>query len=194
LFSKRHGFKPTTREIIIRHDAPYELRGVIVSIAYAIGFRPKTLRPVVCAALRKRPDQNNWSEYPNIDEEIHSLIDGCEWYHVYDIIENIYDAAQHDMDFEKAAMFEEEINSYFKTEGIGWQLVDGRVEMRGSEGFEAIVSNAHAAIEKSDLKTAKNEIHEAITDLSRRPDPDVTGAIQHSMAGIRMRRPRSMWG
>jgi hypothetical protein len=182
-FSKRHGFKPSTKEITIRQGAPHELRGVVVSIAYEIGFRPKTLRPAVCAALRKRPDPNNWSEYPNIDEEIHSLIDGCEWYHVYDIIENIYDAAQH-MDAEIAERFEEEINTYFKAEGIGWQLVEGRVEMRGSEGFEADISKAYSVIEKSDLKTAKNEIHEAIGDLSRRPDPDITGAIQHSMAAL----------
>lgn len=32
------------------------------------------------------------------------------------------------------------------------------------------------------MQTAKTEIKEAITDLSRRPNPDITGAIQHSLA------------
>jgi hypothetical protein len=55
-FSKRHGYQPSEKEITVRYDAPYELRGVLIDIAYEIGFRPKTLRPVVCRALRKRPD------------------------------------------------------------------------------------------------------------------------------------------
>jgi len=86
-FSKRHGFHPEEKEITIRHDASYDMRGVIVDIAYGNSFIPKTLRPVVCRALRKRPDLNNWSEYPNIDEEIRNLLDDCEWYKVYDVIE-----------------------------------------------------------------------------------------------------------
>ncbi len=32
------------------------------------------------------------------------------------------------------------------------------------------------------LQTAKSEIEEAIHDLSRRPKPDITGAIQHALA------------
>jgi hypothetical protein len=32
--------------------------------------------------------------------------------------------------------------------------------------------------------TAANEIHEALTDISRRPTADVTGAIQHAMAAL----------
>lgn len=36
----------------------------------------------------------------------------------------------------------------------------------------------------SDAPTAANEIHEALTDISRRPTADVTGAIQHAMAAL----------
>lgn len=32
--------------------------------------------------------------------------------------------------------------------------------------------------------TAANELHEAINDMSRRPQPDPTGAIQHSIASL----------
>ena len=34
------------------------------------------------------------------------------------------------------------------------------------------------------LRTAQQELHEALMDLSRRPDPDISGAIQHSMAAL----------
>lgn len=90
-FSNRHGYnKSTEKEITVRQDAPLELRGALISIAYEAGFRPKPLRTLLCGALRKRPDLDNWSEYPNIDEENRTLIDECEWYKVYDIIEIIY--------------------------------------------------------------------------------------------------------
>lgn len=184
LFSERHGFKPSEKEITVRHDAPYELRGVLVDIAYETGFHPTSLRPVVCRALRKRPDPDNWSEYPNIDNEIHNLIDGCEWYQVYDVIEEIYSDALHNIHRGDAQRFEHEINSYFRAEGIGWQLVSGRVEVRGAEGFEASVHAAFSVVAQSGLQTASNQIHEAISDLSRRPNPDITGAIQHSMAAL----------
>lgn len=177
-FSKRHGFQPIEKKITVRHDAPYELRGAIVDIAYATGFSPRTLRPVVCNTLKKRPNPGNWTEYPNIDNEIHNLIDDCEWYQVYDVIEDVYRAAS------IPEKFEEEINSYFKTEGIGWQLINGKIEVRGEEGFETAIKEASSAIKESDLKTASNEIHEAILDLSRRPDPDITGAVQHAMASL----------
>lgn len=183
-FSRRHGFQLDEKQITVRHDAPYELRGVLIDIAYSVCFRPNTLRPVVCRALRKRPDPNNWSEYPNIDEEIRSLIDDCEWYQVYDVIEEIYHAASQSMSRKESEKFEEEINVYFRTAGVGWQLRSGKVEVRGSEGFEINVHNVSSVIEHCGLKTASNEIHEAITDLSRRPNPDITGAIQYSMAAL----------
>ncbi len=181
-FSKRHGFHPKEKEISIRQDAPYELRGVLVDIAYGADFSPVTLRPIICRVLRKRPDPNNWSEYPNIDEEIRYLLDDCEWYKVYDVIEEIYLSAS--QNYNKAEKFEQEINAYFREEGIGWQLITGRIEMRGEEGFEAGLHKAHQTLEKSGLRTASTEIHEAIFDLSRRPNADITGAIQHSMAAL----------
>lgn len=184
LFSKRHGFQPKDKAITIRQDAPYELRGVVVDIAYGAGFCPKTLRPVVCRALRKRPDPNNWSEYPNIDGEIRALLDDCEWYKVYDVIEEIYRSASGHSYYGQAEKFEQEMNSYFREQGIGWQLVSGRIEVRGEEAFEVVLHQAHDVLQQKGLQTASREIHEAISDLSRRPNPDITGAIQHSMAAL----------
>jgi len=183
-FSERHGFHPSEKPITVRHDAPHELRGVLIDIAYKIGFRPKTLRQIVCRTLRKRPDPNNWSEHPNIDDEIRSLIDNCEWNQVYDVIEEIFHAASQEIPQGQARKFEEEMNSYFRDEGIGWQLVDGKIEVRGEEGFEVTIHQSSLVIKQSGLQTASNEIHEAILDLSRRPNPDITGAIQHSIAAL----------
>jgi len=183
-FSRRHGFHPEDREITIHQDAPYDLRGAIVEIAYGIGFKPKPLRQVVCRALRKRPDPSNWSDYPNIDGEIRNLIDDCEWYKVYDVIEEIYRSIPEGPVQGRAEKFEQEINSYFREEGIGWQLVAGKIEVRGEEGHEIVIQKTHHALRQKGLQTASAEIHEAISDLSRRPSPDITGAIQHAMASL----------
>jgi hypothetical protein len=179
-FSKRHGFKPKEKKIAVRHDAPAGLRYVIADIAYESEsyYGPKLLRNVVCRTLKKRPDPDNWSEFPNIDNEIRELLEDCEWYQVYDVIENIYESLR------KSENFQDAINSYFKSEGIGWQLIDGKIEVRGEEGFEATVKEASSGLKESKLNTASNEIHEAIEDLSRRPDPDITGAVQHGMAAL----------
>lgn len=184
-FSKRHRFYgPTEIEISVRHDAPYEFRGVLINLAYECGYSPSSLRSLVCTILKKRPDRNNWSGYPNIDGEVHQLIDNCEWYRVYDIAEGIYASMEKEPYSYKIEKYQKELNGYLIENGIGWQLKDGRIETRGTESFEAVVDNAKNALEETRRLTANNEIHEAVLDLSRRPKPDITGAIQHSMASL----------
>jgi hypothetical protein len=181
-FSRRLGYKQQEKEITIREDAPYDLRGVIINIAYESELRPGSLRGIICKVLRKRPNQSNWSEFPNIDGEVHDLIDKCEWYHVYDIIEAIY-ATLSNRGGEQEA-FETKINDYFKQEGIGWQLVNGLIDYRGPEEFESTVSETEQVLADSGRAVSASEIKEAITDLSKRPTPDITGAIQHGLAAL----------
>lgn len=184
-FSSRHGFRRTTEvEISIRHDAPYEFRGVLVEIAYECGYRPKSLRSLVCRILRKKPDDNNWSDYPNVDGELRGVLDECEWYRVYDVVEALYQQMSetpYSFDLEKFVI---EINAYFIENGIGWKLTDGRIEVRGPEALQRTVETAKSTLESTGFRTAQQELHEAITDLSRRPEPDVSGAIQHAMAAL----------
>lgn len=184
-FSKRHGYHQAHEaEISVRQDAPHELRGIVVQLAYECGFRPQSLRSLVCRVLRKRPDQNNWSEYPNIDNEVHDLIDDCDWYRVYDIIEGIVGAMRETPFSYETERFESELNDYFLENGIGWKLSNGMIEMRGPEVFEKVVGIAEQQLETENFSTTRNELYEALRDLSRRPAPDITGAIQHSMAAL----------
>lgn len=61
---------------------------------------------------------------------------------------------------------------------------DGRVIVRGSEVFAHAISTAQSVLEETGRRTAANEMHEALQDISRRPTADVTGAIQHAMAAL----------
>ena len=76
------------------------------------------------------------------------------------------------------------MNKYFQHAGIGWQLVDGRIQTRGPETFEAPVHRAREELEEAKRPTASREIDEALQDLSRRPTADLTGAIHHGMGAL----------
>lgn len=190
-FSSRHGFEPKDADIEIRHEAPVELRAIVADIAYEAGLSPHSLRGIVCKILRVREDPGNWSAFPNVDGEARGHLESCEWYEVYDIVEAIYSSLKskderRDWD-EKgsgAEYFTEELNKYFRKRGIGWQLINGAIEIRGPESFELIVAAAREVLRDTGRDTAENEIHEALQDLSRRPQPDLTGALQHALAAL----------
>ncbi|MNV38323.1 hypothetical protein D3C71_1298700 [compost metagenome] len=178
-FSRRQGYSRADAEISIRHEAPEALRGAVVSIAYQCGFAPSELRLVLCSILYKSPDKSNWSEYPNIDHEVGNLMDELEWFEVYDFIERLAEKALY-----KGRDFSGEVNNYFRVAGIGWQLLDQRIQMRGTEAFEAAVREGQQLLSQQHRATAAYELHEALQDLSRRPQPEISGAIQHAMAAL----------
>lgn len=182
-FSNRFGFGLTKSEITIREDAPAELRDFIVQLYYELGRQPSSLRFFVCRVLRTPADSGNWSEYPNIDGEVRELIHSCSWFKVYDIIERICEALIEDQYYPHFQEFTSEINEYFIEKGIGWKINEnGKIESRGTDAFETAIHKVSAVLEEKKLSTARTEISEAIKDLSRRPIPDLTGAIQHSLA------------
>jgi hypothetical protein len=192
-FSKRHHYsKP--KEITIREDAPGNLRYFVVQAALDQGWKPSQVRNVVCRVLRAAPDSDNWTEYPNIRNEVEWLLDHCAWFKVYDIIEAIHSGLS--SDFVHAAIrlyptppkwddnYEDAINGFFIEEGIGWRVVEGKVVTRGNETFEAVVSEATTALESTARPTAARHLHEALQDLSRRPEADLPGAVYHAMGSL----------
>lgn len=144
---------------------------------------PTVMREAICCVLLIPPDQYNWSDYPNIWEEVNTLIDGCEWFKVYDIAEALYSAFRGQY-AGTAALFEERLNDYFREHGIGWQMVDGEIVYRGSDTFADATQEAASVLAQTGRSTAASEIHEALADISRRPEPDITGAIQHVIAAL----------
>lgn len=186
-FSRRNRYAGAGKEITVREDAPEGLRVTVLETARELGWGPSSQRNIVCRVLRVRPDPGNWSEFPNVWGEVQDLVYGCDWFKVYDIIES-YHAAMVENDEKRgetdAEKFADEINAYFVEEGIGWQLVDGKIVTRGAEAFEKIVRDADKALKKSGRPTAAGHIHEALQDLSRRPKPDLAGAIYHGMGAL----------
>jgi hypothetical protein len=105
-------------------------------------------------------------------------------YKVYDFVEMLYRNLWNSGDRDRATRWQALINDYFLEAGVGWRMVDGLLESRGPEAFVTVVDAAQNALNEAKLPTARQEIHEALRDLSRRPEPDLTGAIQHAIAAL----------
>ena len=191
-FSKRHGYRSAPKEITVWEDAPEALRHFVLDAAVQMGYGPNYLRETICSVLRVRPDPSNWSEYPNVWSEVEGYAYGCEWFLFYDFVEKLHGALSKRWandhraadGVQRGEQFEQTLNEFFVDEGIGWQMVDGEIVTRGTETFESNIHSAVDALGAAQRLTAQNEIHEAIGDLSRRPEADLTGAIQHAMAAL----------
>lgn len=182
-FSERHGYIGPGPEIVVREDAPEDLRYAVAQIARAAGLTPTRIRDLVCQVLLVAPNQNNWTDYPNIWDEVLKRLGECDWFKVYDIAETIWRSLDHD--FEKQGIFEEELNRCFREKGIGWELKSPEgIVFRGGEAFSQATADAFHVLHESGRATAAAEIHEALADISRRPLPDRTGAVQHAIAAM----------
>jgi hypothetical protein len=185
-FSKRHGFAGAESEITIREDAPESLRYWIQRAAAKVGMSPQSMRTIVCEGLRTPPNRDNWSG-GNVYEEVEALLSRCPWYRVYDVIEAFYRSflnVTYEAGRAAGMDFEQYMNDFFREEGIGRKMVDGKIVSRGDEEFETQTTAAAEVLGGAGYHTATQELHQAITDLSRRPEPDLTGAIQHAMAAM----------
>jgi len=182
-FPDRHGFGSGDAEITVREDAPPALRYALAEIARRAGLSPSSIRSIVCGVLFEAPDPNNWSEYPNIWDEVLRLLDDCKWYKVYDIAETIWRSLEY-RDVEQE-LFEAELNRLFREKGIGWELKSPLgIVFRGDANFTNATEKAVIVFQETGRETAAAEIREALKDISRRPIPDRTGAIQHAMAAV----------
>jgi len=183
-FSQRQGCQPPPKPISVRDDAPIDFRFAVVSLAEKEGFRPKHIRRILCDTLMVRPDPSNWNDYPNVHDEVTDQVDNCPWYLVYDLAEALYERLNIEFDSDQATSYQDGLNRFMIEDGIGWEMKDGVFVARGAEGFISAVSNAEHELQETGRPTAAREIHEALSDLSRRPEPDLTGAVHHAMNAL----------
>lgn len=182
-FSDRNDYRPSPSKITVREDAPPALRGAIPMIAEGAGMGPSTIRDMLCRVLLVQPDRDNWSD-PNVRNEVAWLIENAHWFKVYDIAEGLYAELARAWDHAPAEEFERRLNDFLVEHGIGWELRDGAITHRGSEAFAKSTHEATELLDGSGFRRAANEMREALRDISRRPDADITGAIQHAMAAL----------
>lgn len=182
-FSKKHGYGSQPKEIVVREGVTEYVRHYAIVDVIGGTLSGTTLRDIVCRIARAVPDPNNWSPGP-VRGEIDELVSSCDWWLVYDIIEAIYKHLDKTFEFEKnslsASKYAEKVNEMFIAQGIGWKLEDGEVVSRGADSFEEATVNAVETLAEAKRSTASERLREAFGDLSRRPQPDLAGAITHA--------------
>lgn len=178
-FTDRMGIEIPGSEITIRNDAPITFRNYLFQLMREYEKSLKKIRSYVCFVTKEAEDPNNWGENDFMMEEIRSVLESCPWNRIYDIIEYFYEKL-HD----NKADFEKVVNEYFVEKGIGWKLINGIIETRGEEAFEQKIVEAVDVLGEVELATSQNEIHKALKDMSNRPEPDITGSVQHSVAAL----------
>ena len=183
-FSDRYGYQAPEQDISIREDAPPELREAVVALATRAGMSYSTLRAIVCDTLLILPNPSNLSEFPDISNEVIWHLSDCEWYRVYDIGEVIYAHLSNSCGDDLSLQFSAGLNRFCREQGIGWEMENGKIQYRGSDSFTHAVKGAKKALLKAGRSQAAIELAEAVEDISRRPNPDITGAVQHAMAAL----------
>lgn len=69
--------------------------------------------------------------------------------------------------------------------GAGWQIKNGEgIVLRGDAQFEDAVEQARTVLSEEGFAVAENELREALHDISRRPNPDLTGAVHHALGAL----------
>ena len=181
-FSERHGYQEPEAEITVREGAPDVVRVAVDMLSKRAGLSRKDLRMVICEVLLRIPNPDNWSD-PNVDREVKYLIADCPWHKVYDIAERVYEAITLRGAVADAAEFSNRLNQVFRENSIGWEMRDGLIVVRDG-ALTPTYSESISVLDETGRTLAANELKEAIRDISRRPDPDISGAIQHAIAGL----------
>lgn len=181
-FSRRHGLASKHEGPLLYDDAPKRLRVAYLGLLEDdFGLSPSTIRAGVCKELKLEPEPANWSEYPNIWDEVQFLAYRCKWFEFFDLVEAFSSKIRPRIG---KPNYEESVNQLFEEEGIGWILVDGILEIRGEEPLEKVLENAFSQLDATGFEVATQELAEAWNDLSRRPEPDLSGAVHHSMSAL----------
>jgi hypothetical protein len=108
-----------------------------------------------------------------------------EWYQVYDIIEGLVSDIEGTYGYDRTVEFAARVNQIFVDTGAGWQLAAGEgIVIRGDADFEDAVQEAQSQLSATGYEVASKEIREALSDLSRRPEADLTGAIHHALGAL----------
>jgi hypothetical protein len=191
-FSKRYGFQKPPIEVI-REEAPVSLRTFVLRklSEQASGGGIHDVRRLVSNTLRYIPSPASQS-VEEIWNEVVRAVNSCDWFLIYDLVEEIYRDLSWISNHQNA--FLEEVNRLFEDQNIGWRLqpvitgdfglIAPKIVFRGNEAFEMTIGQTEDALTLSGRDVASNEFKEAIQDLSRRPQPDLTGAVHHAIASL----------
>jgi hypothetical protein len=182
-FSVRQGINPEPSPN--SDEAPQPLRFFLLKYLQAkyVGY-PEQAGEILERFLRLPGLRNEFYNLhdPTVWKRMYSYIEQFQWWEVYEFAEVVFQSLDAHNRYE-AERFQAELNKVFAEHNIPYRMFGGETVYKGSESFESTVSAAMSALAARGSKTAKDEIHKSLEDLSRHP-PDLTGAVHHAMAAL----------
>ena len=178
-FSIRHGIQVSVPEVTITQSFPLEHRVAVIQIASDLGVHARSLRRAMLRVLVTGIDTTDRS-HDFIWPELVYAVNNCNWWDVYEIAEEIYKiAGSHER-----SEYANNLNRFFMRQGFGWEMRNGLIEYRGSEPFRIATTSAEQSLQDRGFDHSANEVREAMRDLSRRPEPDLAGAVYHATQAL----------
>src|SRR5258708_198685 len=119
-FSKRYGFHERPAKMLREGDSDALRAFVLRHVSREARGRIHETRDMVSGVLNYVPDVSNRS-VEQIWWEIQNEVIRCEWYLLYNLIEELYRVRSVFSDYNKDA-FLADVNQFFYDQNIGWQL------------------------------------------------------------------------
>jgi len=208
-FSQRQGYNEP-REIEFRDSLPTRLRVPILEILkdhlnarflmeritaildpYGITPLPRYKEPFTVPVEGDIQGRVTVEESSPDQVALRRVLLGCEWFQVYDILEDIFgqlrfyeeevDGPGEDT---RSYPLQKKINEYFEYAGIGWKMVNGQMIARQDEADETAIQEAISELEQGGRPTAAQRLHSAVRAISERPKPDTAGAVSHATGAV----------
>ena len=177
-FSMREGLG--AEDSVIYDDAPGELRYGLREVLDELGYkRPAAQRAILCRALRRIPDPNNWSEYPNIENEVLDLIAIEPWYRFFDAMERLPKS----LGEEDVSIYYQKMNALFAEERIGYRFESGAIVRQGTEEFHGAVRLARTALGDERFAEPRRQFERGYDFRNRRP-ADWANAIKEAVNSV----------
>ena len=169
-----------TEYSVIYDDAPEQLRYGLREVLDDLGYeRPTAQRVILCKALRRIPDPYNWSDYPNIDQEVLDLIAVEPWYKFFDALERIPKSLSE----EEILPYYDKMNALFEEEQIGYRFESGAIVRVGTEEFESAVRFAQVALRGERFAEPRRQFELGLEFRNRRP-ADWANAIKEAVNSV----------
>ena len=177
-FSDREGVR--VPKPIVYDAAPDGLRYGLREILHGLGYRaPTDQRRILCLAMRTSPDPDNWTDYPNVDDEVVRLLTFGPWYRLLDALERIplY------LSPELTALYYSEMNLLLSEEGVGYRFEYGKLTRVGAEEFHAALDQTRSALGNERFAEALRQLERAVEFRNSRP-PDWANAIKEAVNSV----------
>lgn len=180
-FIRRYGRGHRRDEQLARDEVPESLKvGLLALVARLRGQGFVTwgaARESICHALRRRPDPSNWSEFPNVHDEVESIVYNSAWDEFYTICEALNDACN------VVRLYEDQLNSLLEEEASPWRVTDGEIGPAFPEEVEQVLQEASGAAQRMERPGAAVHLDKARRYLSP-TSGDKENAVKEAVSAL----------